>query len=309
MQRALPMSRTVLVFALASSWAVAASANDPAVVTLIEGKATIASGIHTYLPAPGVKVGQCDIVRTADKGMVQLESVEGARIELGANTHFLADVARDSGGDPQERAHFLRSGWVKLTVGKAERPKPQRVQTPYFDVVIEAGIAVMNIAGSGALFVQEGKAVVLDRAGGAGARVGVGTGQTYSRKSADAKPVVSERVDPAFVKAMPPSFRDTVPSLLAGLKGRDVQAKRAPDYDHADLLVWQKTDPLVRQCIDDRLIRSAQEALQQAGIDVGPIDGVLGPRTQGALREFQKQHKLTQSGLLDEQSVKALGAR
>lgn len=312
MQLSSSIRGTALCFVLSwmSSWSVAALANDaPAVVTLIEGKATLASGIHAFLPVPGAKIDRCAMLRTTDKAMMQLESLDGARIEIGANTHFIADLPAPAGVDPQERVHFLRSGWVKLTLGKSDRPKPQRVQTPAFDMVMESGIAVINAGNGGTLFMQEGKAVAFDRAGAATSRVGVAAGQTYTRKAADSKPVVSDRVDPAFVKAMPPSFRDTVPSLIAGVKGRDVQLKPTAGYDHADILAWQKLDPNLRQCLDDSVIRSAQQALKQTGIDVGPIDGVLGARTQAALREFQKQQNLPQSGQLDEQTAKALSGR
>lgn len=290
------------------SLAPGAMANEAAsVVTLVEGRGTITSGVRNHLPAPGVKLGQCDIVRTADKSMWQVEFPEGGKIELGADTRLLADLPGTT--EPAERVHYLRSGWVKLTVTKREGARPHRINTPYFDLVMDAGVAVLNVAGGGSFFVQEGTAAALEPGRTAGARQTVGAGQIYMRKAADAKAVVASRPDAAFLKSMPASFRDTVPSLIAGLKGREVQPKRAPGYDHAELLAWQKSDPLVRQCIDEKLIRTAQEALQQAGIDVGPIDGVLGPRTQAALREFQKQHKLAQSGQLDEQTLNSLSER
>ncbi len=294
---------------LMASLSLAAMANDaPTVITLVEGKGTLASGIRTFVPAAGVKLSQCDVVRTAEKSMVQLEFPETGKIELGADTRFLADLPPAAGADAGERSHFLRSGWIKLTLPKRNNPKPQRIQTPYFDLVMEAGVAVLNVANGGVFFVQEGKALALDRAAGGAARVGVAAGQTYSRKASDAKPAVADRVDPALVNAMPRSFRDTVPSLLASLKGRDVQPKPMAGYDHAEFLAWQKIDAGVRQCLGDIQIRSAQSALQQAGIDVGPIDAVLGPRTQSALREFQKQKGLAQSGQLDESTLKALNA-
>lgn len=290
------------------SLAPGAMANEAAsVVTLVEGRGTITSGVRSYLPAAGVRLGQCDILRTADKSMWQVEFPEGAKIELGADTRLLADVPGAT--EPAERVHYLRLGWVKLTVTKRDGARPHRINTPYFDLVMNAGVVVLNVAGGGSFFVQEGAAAALDPGRTAGARQAVGAGQIYTRKAADAKAVVAGSPDSAFIKAMPASFRDTVPSLFAGLKGREVQPRRAPGYDHAELLAWQKSDPLARQCIDDKLIRSAQEALQQASIDVGPIDGVLGPRTQAALREFQKQHKLVQSGQLDEQTLNSLSER
>jgi hypothetical protein len=57
---------------------------------------------------------------------------------------------------------------------------------------------------------------------------------------------------------------------------------------------------------DDATVRAAQQALQLEGLDVGEIDGVVGPRTESALREFQEMHGLTRSGVLDRETRAAL---
>ena len=53
-------------------------------------------------------------------------------------------------------------------------------------------------------------------------------------------------------------------------------------------------------------VREVQQALQSKGYDVGPIDGVIGPRTESALREFQQQQGLARSGRIDAQTLSAL---
>jgi peptidoglycan hydrolase-like protein with peptidoglycan-binding domain len=50
-----------------------------------------------------------------------------------------------------------------------------------------------------------------------------------------------------------------------------------------------------------------QEALNKQGFDVGPVDGVWGPKTANALREFQEKSKLPVSGRLDRRTVAKLG--
>ena len=54
------------------------------------------------------------------------------------------------------------------------------------------------------------------------------------------------------------------------------------------------------------LVRDAQDALQKKGYDVGQIDGVMGPKTSAALREFQQAQGLSASGSLDQQTLSAL---
>ena len=45
-------------------------------------------------------------------------------------------------------------------------------------------------------------------------------------------------------------------------------------------------------------IKRAQEQLKAAGYDPGSVDGVWGPQTEAAVRDFQKQHGLAVSGSL-----------
>ncbi|MBI3950631.1 MAG: peptidoglycan-binding protein [Acidobacteria bacterium] len=55
------------------------------------------------------------------------------------------------------------------------------------------------------------------------------------------------------------------------------------------------------------MVERAQRALQEQGYYDGVIDGTLGPRTEQAIREFQRDHRLPVTGQLDEQTASALG--
>jgi len=54
------------------------------------------------------------------------------------------------------------------------------------------------------------------------------------------------------------------------------------------------------------LIRAAQQQLKFSGLYNGSVDGKMSPETQRALRQFQRQHGLPQSGTLDERTYTAL---
>jgi peptidoglycan hydrolase-like protein with peptidoglycan-binding domain len=54
-------------------------------------------------------------------------------------------------------------------------------------------------------------------------------------------------------------------------------------------------------------VKAIQEALKGKGFDPGAADGVVGPRTGQALREFQKSQNLQVTGRLDDKTVSALG--
>lgn len=57
---------------------------------------------------------------------------------------------------------------------------------------------------------------------------------------------------------------------------------------------------------DPGLTYQAQAQLQELGFSTGPADGILGPRTEQALREFQESRELRQTGHLDPQTRVAL---
>ena len=54
-------------------------------------------------------------------------------------------------------------------------------------------------------------------------------------------------------------------------------------------------------------VKQVQEALKTKGHDPGAPDGVMGPKTQQALRAFQKQNGLQATGRLDDKTASALG--
>jgi hypothetical protein len=286
--------------------------NDPApMVTIVEGRGTLASGYHGYIPTPGLALRQCDILQTGPDSLVQVEFPDGTRIELGPDARFLSDVPMTAGSAREIGPYFLRSGWMKLTVAKRDNGGPYRINTPYFDLLMTVGVAVLHVGDSGRFFVEQGSALALDPAGdrGRGTGVNVAANQTYTRKSADTRPVVVSRADPTFVKGMPASFRDTLPALYAQVKGRNPQLRPAPDYDYAAISAWLHQRPELQPCIAGDLVRTAQEMLKREGIDVGPIDGILGPRTAAGLREFQQQHGLAPSGRPDEATLRELNKR
>ena len=55
-------------------------------------------------------------------------------------------------------------------------------------------------------------------------------------------------------------------------------------------------------------VRTAQRQLKGRGYYAGPIDGVLGPATENALRAYQRDRGLTVTGRLDSPTVRSLTA-
>ena len=54
-------------------------------------------------------------------------------------------------------------------------------------------------------------------------------------------------------------------------------------------------------------IKEAQKRLKEKGFDVGPADGVLGPRTRAGIRQYQESESLPVTGHLDAETAGKLG--
>src|SRR5262249_39382024 len=54
-------------------------------------------------------------------------------------------------------------------------------------------------------------------------------------------------------------------------------------------------------------VRATQQALKDKGHDPGRVDGVMGPKTQAALKDFQKSEGIQETGRLDAETMSKLG--
>ena len=68
-----------------------------------------------------------------------------------------------------------------------------------------------------------------------------------------------------------------------------------------------KTSSTTSASASDSTVRDAQAALNSQGYSAGMVDGRWGPSTQNAVRRFQSDRGLEQSGTLDNATLTALG--
>lgn len=244
-----------------------ASANeDVATLTLLEGQATLVRGTRGYVPAEGIKLKHADILHTGKNGLAQIEFDDGAVIELGADTRYLADLPGARSSPPVVGPHYLLSGWLKLTVPKRQEAAQYRLDTPLFSLLVGAGVSVVHILpAEGSLFMESGEATILEPAGRTVARVAVRPGRFYTRKNGQ-KGASSEHLPAPFVDAMPRAFRDTLPRRLAKFKGRDVAPRPGPDFTYADVEGWLKSDREVRQVLVPLWRAKADDPAFRAGL-------------------------------------------
>jgi hypothetical protein len=98
-----------------------------------------------------------------------------------------------------------------------------------------------------------------------------------------------------------PVRRDSEPSQ----GGPDAFSSRS----EKERVTAETSAPLSRSSMAGNLVREqdlrrVQQALKDQGQDPGPIDGVMGPRTREAVRQFQKANGLQATGTLDQTTMK-----
>lgn len=83
---------------------------------------------------------------------------------------------------------------------------------------------------------------------------------------------------------------------VVGHQGTDANGRVTPSGSEATT-TWRGDDG----------VKSAQSALNAQGYSAGTEDGVAGPNTQAAIRKFQADKGLAQTGMLDAPTKAALG--
>ena len=86
----------------------------------------------------------------------------------------------------------------------------------------------------------------------------------------------------------------------------DTMKSGAADTDKADKSGAMKAGKAARGGNRDQ-VRAAQQALKDKGHDPGSVDGVMGPKTQAALKDFQKSQGIQDTGRLDAETMSKLG--
>jgi peptidoglycan hydrolase-like protein with peptidoglycan-binding domain len=64
--------------------------------------------------------------------------------------------------------------------------------------------------------------------------------------------------------------------------------------------------PEQRRLLTKDQIQQVQERLKAEGVDPGPVDGVMNPQTEAALRQFQQKKGIPTSGAADEATLREL---
>lgn len=91
--------------------------------------------------------------------------------------------------------------------------------------------------------------------------------------------------------------------LVLSIAAANAERRRA---QRGDAIARLKMEAVPRLTADD--VRKVQQLLKAKGFDPGDLDGFPGPQTKDAVRKFQERYGITARGLIDNQTLFALGA-
>ena len=235
--------RFVLPLALALPLA-AAGAPDQAIVTILEGSATVYHGTSKLAAATGVHVQASDLVETGKNTFLRLEFEDGVRLDLGPKTSLQLNHPTEF--NAERPALYLLSGWIKLGVGDSKR-HACGFATPLFDGTELTGTTLAHVeGGTGAMFVEQGQARFVSRRVRGPALPAMGAGDFVSIGK-DGKAVPDARPSSAFVDQMPRPFRDSIPPLLAQFREHEVAAKPLGEFSYNEVESWINAEPSIRR--------------------------------------------------------------
>ena len=106
-----------------------------------------------------------------------------------------------------------------------------------------------------------------------------------------------------FAVAVAAAF--SMSAIAADEKQKDAQSQGAQSSQTQSAQPDSKSSQASSQ--SPEMVKQAQEKLSAAGHDAGEPDGIVGPKTQSALKEFQESKGLQASGELDQKTMAALG--
>jgi hypothetical protein len=255
----------VVVTAVAAALVPATSAQATAMVTIVEGEATLVDGARALVAVEGLKVGDETLVRTGPSTtLLRLEWPDGTAADFGPDTQAMVEPGGFGKRSGRAPAVYLLRGWLKLSsLGQAATPGALSARV---DLAPFKGSLVMMAVGDETwVFAEGGSGTVGERHARPPVSLALRPGEVYARSGA-AKGAVAPRPSPSQMQRVPRGFRDTLPLRSAALQGRSVAIRNAPPPAYAELREWLTAEMPLRRGFTRRFAERARDSAFRAGL-------------------------------------------
>jgi len=220
----------------------AASAAAPALVSLLQGEATLVRQTTRYALAEGVALADGDIVETGPEALMQIEFDDGTIVAISEKGRLLLKpqitAPKTTSAPPQ---FYLLEGWIKwTTVPKA--PAESDFLAPAFEVVSPGATIVARVRAKGyELFVESGSGRLIARGAASGLKA-----NDFVNQAANADKPTIGALGGEFLQLLPIPFRDRLPTRAALFAGRIVAPRPIAPITYADVSPWLHAEPGIR---------------------------------------------------------------
>ena len=216
---------------LGLSLAASASAADLALVTLADDGVRVLRGKTWYKIVPGARVEDGDVVEATGNAQLQLESgALGIVSVIGPAVLYAlpARPAREAKAASPQPALDVARGWLKVGTRGSQS---LRLRTPVAQLELVNSVGVLRAdTGAAQVFVESGTVKLIEPgAGGKDLSQRQLRSNEYWARAGALPATTDERAPPAFVAAMPRTFKDALPALAD--KYKDSKVTLVPERD------------------------------------------------------------------------------
>lgn len=248
------MRKCVIVLALlagvqlasaATSTGNAPSAKQVAIVTILEGRATVIRGLSQFDALEGLRLLPNDLVRTDESTFVRVEYADQTWMELGPGT--LLQLNHPAQKKLSNRPGlYLLTGWLKLEC-KSDPPAGRALAAKDMDVVDLSGAMVLRATDADlAIFAERGTARLLNRGMRGATPMTFNTGDFLI--VGPGKPAsVQGHPSAEFVAALPRAYLDTLPYRYSLFEARAATPQNQRAFSYADVEPWINAEAPVRR--------------------------------------------------------------
>ena len=236
-------TRWLICLCLLALESTAAWAAAPALVTILQGDATLVRQTNRYALAEGVALADGDIVETAADAFMQIEFDDGSIVGITEKGRLLLKpqitAPKTTSAPP---SFYLLEGWIKLAAAP-KAPAELDFLTPAFEVVSPGATIVARVRPKAyELFVESGTARLFAHSSASGLK-----GNDFVSQAANAdKPTIGANLGGEFLQKLPRQFRDQLPARAALFTGRIVAPRPIGPIDYADVSAWLHAEPGIR---------------------------------------------------------------
>jgi hypothetical protein len=238
----------IAAFTLALSVHGSRAAEPQALVTLLEGEATVVVGARAFTAVVGARLAAGTLVETDAKAtLMRLEWPDGSLLDLGPATKVL--LKPQAMTVRKAPLFYLLQGWAKQT----QQAAPGGQLGVAADVPPFKGVLVSHA--------EEGQTMLFSEAGGAQVQPRRGGVPPMTLKAGEAAsfatgvlPQVLARPPSPWLQKVPRAFRETIPprAALVGRNPEPTLVGRAP-LSYAALQPWLAAEPALRRELVPRL--------------------------------------------------------